>query len=740
MSAVDPSCRDLAERLADLEEQAAFLEDLLEDPELTPTQRASIRTQLTRTRQTIAVVRHDLEECRARLSIRGIELTQGIQYFLFNDQGSGTAPNNSVPLIAQRALALRVYIDSKWGEGPLTPPIAITGNVRVERLRTDGSWQYVTVVTPTNGSIAPRLAASIDRGDPSHTLNFRLGATDCQGRLRLTVFVREQGPVVTDDSAQAATEAHGSSGVAQAAAGVELASASEQIFATFQPIPALRLRAVLVHYTGQGLDLAAPDGLDFAATLDLLLKTYPIGRLEFADCVEIDFDGDLSLPGTGCGTGWEELGDRLQEIAAGSDDPAITVALVPQGVPFPNVYGCGWCPGVAAAFDRDVNNMAQEVGHAFCRMHAPACSAPNADPAYPTYDNYPSGSIGEFGFDVSTSNVLDPAVYRDFMSYCALRWVSPYTYMALREAITERFGDLARRAFIEDRTRELLFLNFRLHRDGAVEVRPSFHLRKRANRAGERPPSDISCELLSPEGEVLVFHRCGLNEPFEDPDRAHVDFHETLPWAENAASIRFLRNRDVLHVHEIERTSPQLEGPSHQLRGDEPMNLQWSGSHPEKDLRYLVRYSNDDGERWSTVAANLREPACRINPTLLAGGEACRLEVVASSGVRTSVATADRFQLPLKRRKAHILAPDPGTEVPQGTQVLFRGGGFSSDFGLADMEDVIWRSDLDGMLGRGLELAAELGSTGLHTITVTVPDGVDGIVTARTSLRVTARE
>jgi hypothetical protein len=44
------------------------------------------------------------------------------------------------------------------------------------------------------------------------------------------------------------------------------------------------------------------------------------------------------------------------------------------------------------------------------------------------------------------------------------------------------------------------------------------------------------------------------------------------------------------------------------------------------------------------------------------------------------------------------------------------------------------------MLGRGLELAAELGSTGLHTITVTVPDGVDGIVTARISLRVTARE
>jgi hypothetical protein len=44
------------------------------------------------------------------------------------------------------------------------------------------------------------------------------------------------------------------------------------------------------------------------------------------------------------------------------------------------------------------------------------------------------------------------------------------------------------------------------------------------------------------------------------------------------------------------------------------------------------------------------------------------------------------------------------------------------------------------MLGRGFELAAEVRSAGLHTITLTVPDGVDGVATARTSLRATARD
>jgi hypothetical protein len=139
MSTVDPACKDLADRLADLEEQVGFLEDLLADPELTPPQRASIRRQLRQMRETIASVRDQLAECRASLSIRGVELTQAIQYFLFNDQGSGLAPNNSVPLIAQRSLALRVYIDSKRVQGPSRYPYQSQGtspwnvNARTDR-------------------------------------------------------------------------------------------------------------------------------------------------------------------------------------------------------------------------------------------------------------------------------------------------------------------------------------------------------------------------------------------------------------------------------------------------------------------------------------------------------------------------------------------------------------------------------------------------------------------------------
>jgi hypothetical protein len=57
----------------------------------------------------------------ADLSIVGVEKTQAIQYFSINGQGSGYAPDNSVPLVAQRTTVLRVYTD-RTQPPPPDPP------------------------------------------------------------------------------------------------------------------------------------------------------------------------------------------------------------------------------------------------------------------------------------------------------------------------------------------------------------------------------------------------------------------------------------------------------------------------------------------------------------------------------------------------------------------------------------------------------------------------------------------
>jgi hypothetical protein len=737
----DPACRAIAAQIADLERHVEFLEDLLSDPELTPLQRASIRRQIATTRDRIADLREELAECQSPLRIAGIEKTQATQFFSFNGQGSGAAPDNSVPLVAQRTTILRVYVDYRRGAGQLPRPVPpgptlpthVSGRVVVDRIRSDGSLTRLATLTPINNQIVAGPAEAIDRGDPNHTLNFRVGGNDCQGLLRFTVTVFEQGPVVVEDVALTTTaSADVERGISPTALRSASTAVTMQTYGRFDPLPAFRVHAVLVHYTGGGVDLPAPTGFDFAETLEYVLRTYPIGRLEFEDCIEIDFDKDLGVPGGGCGPGFEGPGGLmgiLKAIDDASDRPAIRVALIPAGATT-SVGGCG-NKNIAAAKDGAGTTLAQEMGHALDRKHAPAGGAPGPDPNYPDYDEYPSGSIGEYGFDIVTSEVYDPNSSSDFMSYGSNRWVSPYTYMGLRNTIIERFGDESARTRRFERTaqdarEEALFLSFAIQRDGHVDVQPSFHIPVARPEPAHGSVSDVACELLDEHGEVLAFHRCRVLGPDVEPHAASISFQERIPWFEQTTAIRFLRGSDVLHVHEVEARAPDVELSTQVRSVGKGVELEWKGEHPERDVTYLVRYSRDDGRTWRVLAVT--DSVSRVLKRV-PGGDRCLAQIVASSGIRTSVATSKPFSVPTEPRQALILTPAE-TDVP-----VLRGAAFSSDHGLASPDDVVWTSNVDGFLGRGFELILDDLSEGTHTISLSAPDGEGGLATASTTLR-----
>ena len=752
----DPVCWQLAERIADLEQQVEALRDLLSDPELTPAQRGRVRLQITQTQGRISELRGQLAACRGRITIAGVEKTQGTQFFAFNGQGSGYRPDNSVPLIAQRTLILRVYVDCKLAQqGPLEPqrfPTYVSGRVVVDRVQSNGSLTRLATLTPINGSIAGRRAEAIDRGDPNHTLNFRVRSNDCQGLLRFTItvfeqgpVVVEQGPVVVDDVGFAAAALPASSRPAPVSSAEVAATSSPftlQAYARFEPMPAFRVHAILVHYTGDGQDHPAPSGFEFAETLEYVLRTYPIGRLEFEDCVEIDFDKNLETQGGGCGPGWEGEGglmEILREIDDNSDRPAIRVALIPEDVDT-SVGGCG-NKNIAAASVGDGDTLAQEMGHALDRKHAPAGPVGGPDPNYPDYDGYPSGSIGEYGFDVVTSEVYDPNNSFDFMSYGGNRWVSPYTYMGLRNTIIERFGQASARMRTtfgrrgSARRQEMLFLSFTVARDGTVEVHPSFHLPVARQEIVHGTLSDISCELLDERGNVLSARHCRLRGPEVDARDARIDFHEAIPWSDRAAAVRFLRGRDALGTHQIEERAPAVALQTPEIRAaGRSVSLAWEGEHPERDLTYLVRYSCDGGESWRVLAVSSAKPEYVTRD--LPGGEHCLVQIVATSGVRTAVAESKPFSVPKKPRRAEILRPVSVNSGSQGHATLLRGAAFSSDYGLGEPDDVVWNSNVDGFLGRGFELIADGLSEGLHTITLSAPDGQEGMATASTTMRV----
>ncbi len=80
----------------------------------------------------------------------------------------------------------------------------------------------------------------------------------------------------------------------------------------------------------------------------------------------------------------------------------------------------------------------------------PVAGRPDVDPQYP----YPGGTIGHYGFDMSTEQLIGRDRH-DLMSYCHPRWASDYTYVGIMEYRETFQAEATRRARSERRPRSL---------------------------------------------------------------------------------------------------------------------------------------------------------------------------------------------------------------------------------------------------------------------------------------------
>jgi hypothetical protein len=629
----------------------------------------------------------------------GIERTQATQFFLSNGQGSGLAADNTVPLVANKALILRVYVDRI----PI-PPTTVTGRVLFA-----GS----PAIAPLNvgGAIPAMPSSAINRGNANHTLNFLIPPSRCRGSVTFTVTVFEPG--------HQGDPAH--------------SSPPQTVTAIFDPARVVRIHGVLIHYTGGGRDIAAPSGEDLVRTLLFALKTYPISGFNYTGCEVVDFCGDITLGGPGCGTGWNQLLDMLSTMRMASGTTDIYVGLLPTAVPLGRVGGCGSTGrGVAASIVGWQVTMAQEIAHTFMRLHAPCGTTVAVDPSYPNYAMFPRGSIGEFGFDPLTNDVFDPATTFDFMGSCRPAWVSPYTFLGLKGRIENSAAADAAQALLseqQDAEGEFLHLNFRIRADERVEVLPSFHLEGPAPTHEARPLVAVWCDLLGPEEQILEAYRCHLDDALQEPDARELAFHEIIRWHPETRAIAFRRHGEVLDRYELGEPPPEIALEAIRRR-DEVMRLEWKPAQDAPALTYLLRYSHDGGATWRAVAADLSEPGYTVSLELLPGGEDCRFQIISSSGIRTTITESEAFAVPVKPVQPHILEPQPDSGFSQGEGVVLIGGGFSPDFETTGFDDVAWSSSIDGYLGVGYVFPVPSLSAGRHRITLSVPDGLGDEATA----------
>ena len=352
------------------------------------------------------------------------------------------------------------------------------------------------------------------------------------------------------------------------------------------------------------------------------------------------FSQDLSgVAADGCGDGFNALLDDLRDIKGDTDD--LVYGLLPTGTPLTGVAGCGGS-GAGTGVVGDGDTAAHEAGHAVGRKHVPCdasmrCDSPrNTDDDYPTYGNFVSDSIGEFGFDPENNRVFDPAVSSDFMGYSSSDWISPYTYKALfaqgdpvgGAAGPRTFAfsfaataavdgpaldgsDRRRRAEWIKRRAPLLFLS--VYVDGqSVKIKPSFTYDAHVRRPG--PDTEYEVHLIGPKDEVLACtplqQACGACIVGCGP----LQLRGEIPWTDGATKLVVRRGGEDLETFPIE-DKPMLKAQcEREDKGD--IRVWWSAKSDSNALWYLVQWRDRDGT-WRGCAPRTQANSLTVSGRLL---------------------------------------------------------------------------------------------------------------------------
>ena len=510
---------------------------------------------------------------------------------------------------------------------------------------------------------------------------------------------------------------------------------------TFTSTAALRIRLVRIAYrnAARGFDLAPPTLSASWAALEFTRRTFPVPRIELLrESVEL-YDGDFTSffasggPGAQGTTGTIfEILDRLRSDEGLPDDVHF-LALIP-GFPA-NHTARGHAISGRQIAEVDGPVIAQELGHdSGFPGHAPCGGPNNEDPHFPLYRTDIEASIGEFGYDVVTSAVFDPATYHDFMSYCWPQWVSPYTYGKLltrfKAAALTQVRPVATRRGSEEAVQVAFAVN-----DGQMG-----HVRVTATRrvgtvrtAGTAVPFTVRTQDAA--GAILdtvTAHVADAHRSASDPE-LHASAEVSL--AGDARSLSILGGGDELWECELplppEKPHTVVVATAGDTGDAETLTVTWEGG--VAGMEASVDYSSDGGVTWRTVAAGVTSRQLDLDTGPLPGGEDCRVRVGVTDGCRVCRTTSEPFAVSPKATYPAVIAPRNGLVAHRGETVQLLGDrvGPNPSGTPAGMN---WSSSIDGFLGAGDELLIHSLSAGRHRITLAVDDGLGGECTDHVSI------
>ena len=232
------------------------------------------------------------------------------------------------------------------------------------------------------------------------------------------------------------------------------------------------------------------------------------------------------------------------------------------------------------------------------------------------------------------------------------------------------------------------------------------------------PASGVTVEFFDDDGALLLRHRVAAARIWTDgPAVAARLIEGKVPFPPASRRLVIREGDAALH----ESTVPE-HGPTVRIDWEPPELaegrhiVRWAAEHPDGlALTYVTCYSGDDGRTWRPVSLASPEPEIEVDFDRLPGSRRARIGIFATDGVNTALETSRRFAVTRKKCQPMIIAPRDGLAVTSGESVTFVGQGYLLEEDQPELENLTWRSSIDGALGRGPAVQAR-PSDGHHEI------------------------
>ncbi len=437
--------------------------------------------------------------------------------------------------------------------------------------------------------------------------------------------------------------------------------------AAFNFVPARPLNVVIVPilYLPAGVQQSTvPAGVftnDFSYLTSLPAKVFPVPNVTYTVHPTVPYEPPSATYNLNdqFGDGWPTL---LQQITAlrnsESEDPYPYHTVYYGLVNYIDAHGCpapagctigigwigagatsvGWTGSYNGAPDA-TNTMTHEMGHNFGRQHV-ACTGQEQypDESYPY--NSLGGSIGVWGLDVATGELKDPAIYKDYMSYCEpYVWTSDYTFAGIKSFRDSVGFDQVR---LDQSPVPALYVSGTIAPDGSLTLRPVYQQLARVNVPSKTLGPTLgthTLELLGDGGKVLAAFPFTPQQIADSEGASGFGFF--VPAVDGLAGLRVraanrtIKEKTVAAPMAAANFARQPLAAQRQARGTV---LSWTpAAHPSEPVVYRVRLSRDAGATWQVMALDWGSPEFTA-PTGVDVANAM-IEVQASDGIHTTTRT-----------------------------------------------------------------------------------------------------